>query len=172
MRLKKEVRLIITILFWGGIYLLARSQRFELDKNPYIMGVIFLVFTGHILYEGVYKKNKIESKKNEIKGKHLNELKSNLNELTPEITPNELSTELSEFIPIIKKWGIDNKILREDLYENSSNSELIELKSIETKRDVFEKWISENQEKENTIKALNLTLKSYDDLGLWTWKSK
>lgn len=169
MKLKKEARLIITIIFWGGIYLLARSQRFELDKNPYIAGIVFLVFIAHILYEGVYKKNKIESRKKEVKGKHLDELKSNLNKLTPEIKTGELPTDFEEFIPIIKKWGIENKILREDLYENSSNNELLELKSIESKRDFFEKWISENQENENVVKALSLTLKSYDDLGLWTW---
>lgn len=105
MKLKKQLRLLVVIIFWGGLYLLIRSQKFELDKNPYIMGVIFISFIGHILYEGIYKKNKIESKKNETKKNHLDELKSNLTDFTPEIKTDILSDELIEYMPIIKKMG-------------------------------------------------------------------
>ncbi|MEP0265604.1 hypothetical protein [Dokdonia sp.] len=136
------------------------------------MNAIYIFFIGHIAYEGIYRKNKIDSKRKEVKSRHLNELKSNLSNFTPKIATGKLPSGLTKFIPIIKKWGVDNKILREDLYENSENNELLILKSIESKRDVLEEWINENPEEQNTIKAINLTLKSYDDLGLWTWKSK
>jgi hypothetical protein len=136
------------------------------------MGGIYLGSIGHIAYEGFYKKKKIDSKRSEIKEKHLNELKSNLLNFTPKIATASLTEYLKEFIPIIEKWGIDNKILREDLYENSENSDLLHLKTIEVQRDAFEQWIDENPDELPTIKAIHLTLQAYDELGLWTWKSK
>jgi len=63
-------------------------------------------------------------------------------------------------------------MLRENLYDNASKKELLELKSIENKRENIEKWIEEESEKntQNSSEAFKLALKAYDDLGLWTWK--
>ena len=170
---KKQIRLILGAIFWIAIYFITKSQRFESDKNPYFMAIIYAVFIGHIFYEGIYKKKKIENKKSEIKNKHLAELKNKQSDLTPKINTEDLPSELVEFIPVFKKWGIDNKILKNDLFENAKKSELFELKSIENKRDIIEKWIENNSgENPNISKALNLTIKSYDELGLWTWDAK
>ena len=88
------------------------------------MAIIYAVFIGHIYYEGIYKKKKIENKKSEIKNKHLTELKNKQSDLTPKIKTEDLPSELVEFIPIFKKWGIDNKILKNDLYETAKQNEL------------------------------------------------
>ena len=168
---KKQIRIFLGVIFWIAIYFIARSQRFEADKNPYLMAVMYAVFIFHIGYEGIYKKKKIENKKNEIKSRHLSELKSKMTDITPEINTDDLPTELTELIPLFKKWGIENKMLREDLYENAKKDELIELKSIENKREIIEKWIEINSDNQKVSKALNLTLKSYDELGLWTWEA-
>ncbi|WP_299107111.1 hypothetical protein [uncultured Winogradskyella sp.] len=170
---KKQIRLILVAIFWIVIYFITKIQKFESVKNPYFMATIYAVFIGHIFYEGIYKKKKIEHKKNEIKANHLAELKNKKSDLTPKINNEDLPTELIEFIPIFKKWGIDNKILKKDLYENAKHSELFELKSIENKRDIIEKWIKNSSyDNPNISKALNLTLESYDELGLWTWETK
>ncbi len=169
---KKQIRLFLAAIFWIAIYFIAKSQKFEMDKNPYLMGIIYAVFIGHIWYEGIYKKKKIENKKTEIKSKHISELKAQQTGFIPEINNEFLPTELVEFIPLFNKWGIDNKMLRDDLYENAKQDELIELKSIENKRGIIEKCIENNSDNQNISKALNLTLKSYDDLGLWTWETK
>ena len=64
-------------------------------------------------------------------------------------------------------------MLRNELYENAKQNELIELKSVENNRDLIEKWVENNSDNNPDIsKALNLTLKSYDELGLWTWETK
>ncbi len=169
MTLTKKLRLLIITLFWVAIYFLAKSQRFESDKNPYLMAILFAFLAGHIYYENVYKKDKIDSRKKEVKNKHLDELKSNLKDYTPEIAIKKLPSELIQLAPLIQKWGVSNKILRDNLYDNSPKSELLELKSIESKKEDLEKWIEANQDEEETIQAIKLTLKSYDDLGLWTW---
>ncbi len=170
---KKQIRLILGVIFWIVIYFITKSQRFESDKNPYLMAIIYAVFIGHIYYEGIYKKNKIDNKKTELKNKHLTELKSKINDFTPRITPEDLPSELAEFIPIFKKWGIDNKILKNDLHENAQKSELFELKSVENKRNLIEQWIENNSDNSpNISKAISLTLESYDQLGLWTWETK
>ena len=169
---KKQIRLFLVLIFWVALYFIVRSQRSETDKNPYLMGIIYAVFIGHIWYEGIYKKNKIESKKAEIKSKHLSELKAQRTDFIPEINSENLPTELVEFIPLFKKWGIDNKMLRADLYENAKQDELVALKSIENKRKVIEEWIENHSENHNISKALSLTLTSYDELGLWTWETK
>lgn len=170
---KKQIRLILGTIFWVAIYFITKSQRFETDKNPYLMAVIYAVFIGHICYEGIYKKKKIENKKAEIKIKHLTELKNKQNDFTPKINSEDLPSELIEFIPVFKKWGIDNKMLRDDLYENAKENELFKLKSVENKRKIIEKWVEDNSDIiPDVSKALNLTLKSYDELGLWTWETK
>jgi len=170
MTLIKKFRLIVITLFWIAIYFIARSQKFEVDKNPYAMAVLFAFLAGHIYYENVYRKGKIDSKKSEIKSKHLGELKSNIKDYNPNIAIDKIPSELNNLIPIILKWGVNNKMLRENLYENAEKSELLELKSIESQKENLQEWIESNQDEEETIKAINLTLKSYDDLGLWTWE--
>ncbi len=168
---KKQIRILLTVIFWTVIYFIARSQRFEIDKNPYLMGIIYAFFVGHTLYE-VFKAKKIENKKSEINSKHLKELKSQQVNFVPNISNKDLPNDLIEFIPLFKKWGIDHKMLREDLYENASHDELLELKSIENKREIIEKWIEEDKNDSPVSKALGLTIKSYDELGLWTWETK
>ena len=168
----KKSRLILGIIFWITIYFITRSQKFETDKNPYLLGIIYAVFIGHIWYEGIYKKKSIENKKTEIKSKHLTQLKNKQIDFTPQINIEDLPTELIEFIPLFKKWGIDNKLLREDLYENAKQDDLFELKLIEKKREIIEKWTGVDTSNPEISKALKLTLKSYDDLGLWTWETK
>lgn len=168
---KKQIRLFLALIFWVVLYFIVKSQRFEADKNPYLMGIIYAVFIGHIWYEGIYKKNKIENKKVEIKSKHLLELKAQQTNFIAEINNEDLPTELIEFIPLFKKWGIDNKMLRADLYENAKQDELIALKSIEDKREIIEEWIENNADNHNISKALSLTLTSYDELGLWAWET-
>uniref|UniRef100_UPI00404ABB79 hypothetical protein n=1 Tax=Flavobacterium sp. TaxID=239 RepID=UPI00404ABB79 len=173
MNRKKQIRLILIAVFWIAIYFISKSQRFASDKNPYFMVIIYSVFIGHIIYEGIYEKKKIEDKKSEIKNKHLAELKNKQSDLTPKINSEDLPSELVEFIPVFKKWGFDNKILKNDLYESAKQHELFELKSIENKRDIIEKWIENNSDdKPDISKAMNLTLESYDELGLWTWETK
>ncbi|MFD2914864.1 hypothetical protein [Psychroserpens luteus] len=172
MNIKKQIRLIFTMLFWIAIYFIVKSQKFESEKNPYLTVFIFAFFIGHIWYEGIYKKKKIENRKTEIKSKHLTELKNKQADFITKINKQDLPTELREFIPLFQKWGIDNKMLREDLYENAKEDELFELKSIENKREIIEKWIESNTNNLDISQTLNLTIKSYDDLGLWTWNKK
>jgi hypothetical protein len=70
---------------------------------------------------------------------------------------------------LVLKWGIDNNILRTDLYDHSTNSDLSELKKIESKTDIITNWIKSDSRVGIKKRALQLTLDAYNELGLWTW---
>lgn len=163
---------MLVIIFWATLYLLFRFLRAESNENNYVKGILILPVLIHIFYEGIYKEHKIKSKRKEVKEKHLRELKSNLVAYTPKIATAKLPHELQTFIPIIEKWGIENKLLRENLYEHASQEELLALKQIENSRESFENWVLEHENDETTTKAIEMTLQSYNDLGLWTWKTQ
>ena len=71
---------------------------------------------------------------------------------------------------LFEKWGIEPKILREDLYENATKEELLALKTIEVNRETIDSWLINDDLPELESKAVALTVKAYDELGLWTWK--
>jgi|GEM_PF-2579340 len=172
MKINKTTKLLLVLVFWGSIYLIIKNQRFKIDKHPLYKPLIGVLLLGHIGYEGIYKKNKIESKKKEVKKKHLDELNSEIENYKPTIKPENVPNELVFLIPLIEKWGLNNNMLRAELYDKASKKELLELKSIENKREDIENWIKVESESDtqNSSEAFELTLKAYDDLGLWTWK--
>lgn len=171
-KFSKEIRLILLIVFYGAIFLAVKTRKLFFDDSIYIKILIWILLIIHVFYEGLYKEYKIEKKKENIKQKHYVELQSRLEEFTPKIKPSVLPKELIGFIPIIEKWGIDNNMLRNLLYEKASKEELKQLKTIESQSAIIETWINENPQEFQEVKALELTQQSYDDLGLWTWQSK
>jgi len=171
MKIDKKTKLFLVFLFWGAIYLFIRIQKLEVDKHPLYKPLMGVILLGHIGYEGIYKKNKIQSKKKEVKKKHLNELNSEIENYKPTIKSESVPNELVYLIPLVEKWGLNNNMLREELYDKASKKEPLELKSIENKREDIENWIKVESENDtlNSSEAFDLTLKAYDDLGLWTW---
>lgn len=166
---RKDIRLLSILILLICFIVFIKASKF-FDENGYIKAVIGIIFIVYMLYEGIYKRIKIDNKKEDVKKAQVTELLSRLDEFTPKINPSVLPNELMKFTPIIEKWGVDNKILRNMLYEKSSNKELKELKTIELHKEAIEKWMINNPEKREEVNAFKLTQKAYADLGLWTWE--
>jgi len=145
--------------------MIAYNLRISYHKDPLLLSLVFLVLSSHIYYE-TYKKRKETEILDDSKNKKLEKLKKNPK---LQIVLSNVPEELVEYIDVISQWGIGNKLLREDLYEKSSQQDLYILKNfIDSKFDIINYYIA-NLEDKNTKNALRLTLKAYNDLGLWTW---
>jgi len=67
MKISKKTKLFLVFIFWGSIYLFIKIQKLNVDKHPLYKPLMGIVLLGHIGYEGIYKKKKIDSKKKEVK---------------------------------------------------------------------------------------------------------
>ena len=171
---KKTRKNIIRALagaFWLVLLVLARSQRFKTEKNPYIYAIIGISMVGLLIYENFYRLPKIEKTKNALQDNQLKLLLERRHEYEPEINPEQVPEAYHCLIPLVKKWGISNNILREHLYESANDEELLELKKIEKESDSIKSWIDESDKKSTEITSFKLTLAAYNELGLWTWKT-
>ena len=169
---KKGTYLILGIL--GLIILRFAYGHYRANSlnDPYSYSV-FIIILGIIGLIYIYKKNKNEKEKNELKYRKVEELKSNIDLYKPKIKTQNLPLTMKKYMSIFEKWGIKNRTLRENLYENSDYDELIELKSVEKIRNEMENFISMNDnQKTNEKVAIKLTLKAYNELGLWSWETK
>jgi hypothetical protein len=167
-KVKRNIIRITSIIFWIVVYFLGRSERFNPDKDPRITYALWMVIGGYIVYESYTqgRNNKTNKKKRKAQ---LSELLKNRKRYEPKIIERNIPEELHEHIPLVLKWGIDNKILRTELYDNSTDSDLNELKKIESKTDKITIWIKSDSSAEIEKKAFQLTLDAYNELGLWTW---
>lgn len=162
---KRRVTNAIGVLFWLSIYFILRKIRFKWEENPLLVSIVIMGFIVHIFiyYSRISKLNK---KKENIKINNVNHLKKSVKlNLDSSVLPSHLSGLIDE----IEKWGVENELLRSDLYENSTREELIEFKNkIELKVSQIEDYI-ENGNESLEKKAVQLMLQAYNDLGLWTW---
>ena len=166
---RRNVIRICALIFWIVLALLARSERFKLDKDPYIYAILAISFIGYIVYENFYRLPKIEQIKKSTKEQQLATLLKEKDQYTPKLNFVNIPEELHSYIPIATKWGINNKILREHLFNSADNSELLALKEIESKIDIITSWAENKGDHTSEKNAFLLTLEAYNELGLWTW---
>ena len=162
---KRRIFNAISFVFWLAIYLMLRKVRFKWEENPILVSIIITGLIIHVfIYQG--RLSKIKKKRLEIKSNNISGLKKD-NQLILDKT--QLPTELSSLKVLFEKWGIQNDLLREDLYENTSREELLEFKNeIEPFLNQIENYLK-NEQKTSEYQAILLTHKAYGDLGLWTW---
>lgn len=165
---RRNILRIGVLLFWAALIILARSERFKADKDPYVYAIVALSFVGYIIYENFFRLPKIEQTKRDTRVKQLSDLLGEKEKYQPKIKKENVPTDFQVYIPIAMKWGLDNKILREHLYESANHSALIELKKIEIDKEKITDWVVTG-ELSNEKSAFKLTLNAYDELGLWTW---
>ena len=171
-RTRRNIIRVLAGIFWVTLAILGRSERFNPDKDPYIYAVLAISFIGYLIYENFYRLPKIKKTKEVTRNNQLEELLGRIHEYEPKINPGKVPEDFKGYIPLVKKWGINDKILREHLYDSASDTELLELKKIETHSDSIKRWMNESNERTAEIIAFNLTLDAYNELGLWTWDDK
>ena len=168
-RKKRNIIRIGALMFWSILYILVKIKSFIPDQDGYIYATIAISFVGYLIYENFYRLPKIKNKKMETREHQLTTLINEKDKYEPKINSTNLPADLQNYIPIITKWGVSNKILREHLYESTEDIELFELKKIEADMDRIKKWLEEENGKSYEKQAFELTIKAYDELGLWTW---
>jgi hypothetical protein len=171
-RFVKRIQLKLVFRFLSLIILVIIYGYFRVNQHDPFIYSIFVIIIGviWIFYELNRRKNdRLEKIKEE---KRIQRLKSRIESFRPSLNTENLPKQFIEYIPLFEKWGNKNSTLRADLYENSNNSELLELKSIESIKIELENYISENKNINSVEKkAIKLTLEAYNDLGLWTWNN-
>lgn len=170
-QVKRKIIRALAVLFAIALAIMVKNQRFKSEKDPIIYTIVVTSFLGYLIYENLYRLPKIEKTKEEARKNQLESLLERKHEYVPRINRDFVPDTFRRFIPLAEKWGIENKILREHLYESSNDSELLELKKIETENDSIKHWI-ESTETSPETSAFNLTLEAYNELGLWTWEQK
>ncbi|MEQ9164896.1 MAG: hypothetical protein RLO12_01455 [Fulvivirga sp.] len=168
-RTRRNIIRVLAGIFWIALAIMAKSQSFKPEKDPYIYAVLVISFVGYLIYENFYRLPKIEKVKETTRNNQLEQLLERKLEYEPKINPMIVPETFRDFIPLAKKWGIDNRILREHLYESANDSELLELKKIEIESKSIKQWI-ESTERTSETTAFSLTLQAYSELGLWTWE--
>lgn len=139
------------------------------DAN--VIAYYISVFSAIIIWTVAFIKNMVAEKLSiASKEKELIKLKSNSQSYKLKINSDKIPTQFASYIYIFEKWGVKNPLLRDDLYEEASEDELKQLKSIEIIIPELKKYISNYNGIDYVEKeAIKLTLKAYHDLGLWTW---
>ncbi|MBI1184487.1 hypothetical protein GC194_09455 [bacterium] len=168
-RIKRFVFSAVTLVIVGPLVILARSERFRIDKNPVYEIILFSFLVGYIGYEQLYRRPKIDKTKKNSRNKRLEEMLSQIEIYTPKPDINKVPEEFHSLLPLVKHWGVSNKMLRDHFYEKASKSELQELKKIEPFITYITRWIESFEHKNEEHKAFEQTLLAYNELGLWAW---
>tara|TARA_R110002124_G_scaffold2065_2_gene13406 strand:- start:2321 stop:2779 length:459 start_codon:yes stop_codon:yes gene_type:complete len=150
------------------MFLISIKQRPTYARNPIVYSILVLGISANIIYE-YYRNKKEEKDLLQIKN---NKIKKSNKNYQPIIKAEDTPEDLLHFINIINVWGTNNKILREYLYEKSDNQDLISLKNFVDNNIVIINSHINNNENKKISRALKLTLKAYNELGLWTWEKK
>ncbi|AKP52857.1 hypothetical protein [Cyclobacterium amurskyense] len=164
----KRISSIIFFIFCMSMFLISIKQRPTYARNPIFYSILVLGISANIIYE-YYKNKKEEKDLLQIKN---NKIKKSNKNYQPIIKAEDTPEDLLQFINIINVWGTNNKILREYLYEKSDNQDLISLKNFVDNNIVIINSHINNNENKKISRALKLTLKAYNELGLWTWEKK
>lgn len=163
---KRRIFDAISFVFWLAMFLMLRKVRFKWEENPILVSIII---TGLIIHLFIYQSrlSKLKKRKLEIKSNNINAIKK---ETQLSLDRKALPTELSQLKDMFEKWGVQNDLLREDLYENTTRDELLELKNeIEPFLSQIESFLKSEQNT-SEYQAVLLTHQAYNDLGLWTWE--
>jgi len=168
MNRKVKRKIIYHALFYFLIIVAFKIRSLNPNKDLLITYSLWIIIGAYIIYES-YKQFKINKTKKEKGKEHVSRLLMNRKRFEPKIITSNIPEDLKEHIPLLLKWGISNKILRTDLFENSTDSDLKELKKIESKTDLITNWINSDSNADIEKKAFQLTLDAYNELGLWTW---
>tara|TARA_R110001599_G_scaffold161053_17_gene349155 strand:+ start:27331 stop:27840 length:510 start_codon:yes stop_codon:yes gene_type:complete len=164
----KRISSIIFFIFCMSMFLISIKQRPTYARNPIVYSILVLGISANIIYE-YYRNKKEEKDLLQIKN---NKIKKSNKNYQPIIKAEDTPEDLLHFINIINVWGTNNKILREYLYEKSDNQDLISLKNFVDNNIVIINSHINNNENKKISRALKLTLKAYNELGLWTWEKK
>jgi len=158
---------VLSVISWMALLIIAYEQKKSFHKDPLTNTLLFLVIVIHIIHEN-YRKKKKDGILEALKNQNIEKLKKYKHPLFEE---DDFPGDFKPYKEVINMWGIKNKTLRQDLYEKSNKQDLIMLKNfIEVNHDKITNH--HDYPKDKKLKdALNLTLKSYNDLGLWTWDS-
>ena len=163
---KKKIFGIISLVFWVCMFLIARKIRFQWKENPILVTIMLTGLVVHIFwYQN--KLSKLKKEKKKIKADNTEILKT---KIKLDLDPKSFPEKITHLHLIAEKWGVDNEVLREDLYENTHNDELWELKElVEREKEQLEEYLLTPIESPE-FNALRLTFQAYNDLGLWTWE--
>lgn len=169
-RIVKRIQIKLVFRFLAVLILVFAYGYFRVNQHDPIIYSIFLIIICGIWIFYEFKRRKKDRLEKINEKERIQRLKLKIDSYRPSINAENLPREFIEYIPLFEKWGNKNSTLRADLYKNSNNSELLELKSIESIQVELENYISENKNIDSVEKkAIKLTLKAYNDLGLWTW---
>ncbi len=157
------------------LILLAAVLVLRYYKNQYfiIELALFTSFLVYLYYQWFYKQPKEEQKS---KKKKLNQIQYHLRRLkkyTPDLNKEKLPQNFIPLIPFIEIWGIKNEVVRNYYIELSTENELLKFKeTIEPIIQDIKSWLTSQPNKTKEKDAVELTLNTYYQLGLWTWDNK
>jgi len=166
--MKKKIIWFVSAIFWVSMFVIAKKVRFQWKENPYLVSILLLGLLIHLFWYQS-KLSKLKKQKQKIKLENTEILKK---EIILQLDPNSFPKGLAHLCQISEKWGVENSLLRENLYEKSHNDELWELKdNIESSKKLIEDYLKQPNDSIE-FNSLQLTFQAYNDLGLWTWSNK